>query len=169
MSEENKDIIIIDESLDDYEYTEIDNGVYEVELTEAQKANRANTKIKHRREVKTGDVADDPEIINDAVIEKKEDEQKKKDDEANKDDKPATPVSEEKTVGGEDDKPVSYIDDTEDRSEDATSNGNAPVFVDPAQGGPNPFEGGGDSEIDDHNSDEFVDEGGDKPGEGIHF
>lgn len=56
MSEENKDIIIIDESLDDYEYTEIDNGVYEVELTEAQKANRANTKIKHRREIKTGDV-----------------------------------------------------------------------------------------------------------------
>ncbi len=130
---------------------------------------KVETSEKDKNEVKTGNVADDHEIINDSVLEKKEDEQKKKDEEANKDDKPATEVGEEKTVGDEEDKPVSFIDDTEDKSEDASTNGNAPVFVDPAQGGPNPFEGGGDSEIDDHNSDEFIDEGGDKPGEGIHF
>ena len=130
---------------------------------------KVETTEKDKNEVKTGNVADDHEIINDSVLEKKEDEQKKKDEESNKDDKPATVVGEEKTVGDEEDKPVSFIDDTEDKSEDASTNGNAPVFVDPAQGGPNPFEGGGDSEIDDHNSDEFVDEGGDKPGEGIHF
>lgn len=124
---------------------------------------------KNKDEEKTGDIADDHEVINDSVIEKKEDEQKKKDEEDNKGDKPATPVSEEKTVGGEEDKPVSFIGDTEEKSEDAENNGNAPVYVNPAQGGENPFEGGGNSEIDDHPSDEFVDDGGDKPGEGIHF
>lgn len=46
--------------------------------------------------------------------------------------------------------------------------GNAPVFIDPCQGGPNPFDDGTPTEIDDHNSDEFVDDG-DRPGEGIHF
>ena len=130
---------------------------------------KVETSEKDKDEVKTGDVADDHEIINDSVLEKKDDEQKKKDEEDNKNDKPATVVSEEKTTGSEEDKPVSFVNDTEKKSEDANTNGNAPAFVDPAQGGPNPFEGGGDSEIDDHNSDEFVDEGGDKPGEGIHF
>jgi hypothetical protein len=52
---------------------------------------------------------------------------------------------------------------------DAADKGNGPAFVDPAQGGSNPFEGGGESEIDDRGSDEFVDDGGDRPGEGIHF
>ena len=124
---------------------------------------------KNKDEEKTGNIADDHEIINDSVIEKKEDEQRKKDEEDNKGDKPATPVSEEKTIGDEEDKPVSFGGDTEEKSEDAGNNGNAPVYVNPAQGGENPFEGGGDSEIDDHSSDEFVDGGGDKPGEGIHF
>ena len=124
---------------------------------------------KNKDEKKTGDIADDHEVINDSVIEKKEDEQKKKDEEDNNDDKPATPVSEEKTVGDEEDKPVSFIGDTEEKSEDAENNGNAPVYVNPAQGGENPFDNDDDSEIDDHSSDEFVDDGGDKPGEGIHF
>ena len=109
------------------------------------------------------------EIINDSELEKKEEAEKKKNNEAEKDDKPATVVSEEKQTGSEEDKPISFIDDTEEKSEDASSNGNAPAFVDPAQGGENPFEGGGDFEIDDHDSDEFIDDGGDRPGEGIHF
>ena len=46
--------------------------------------------------------------------------------------------------------------------------GNAPVFIDPCQGGPNPFDDGTPTEINDHNSDEFVGDG-DRPGEGIHF
>lgn len=124
---------------------------------------------KNKNEDKTGDIADDHEIINDAVVEKKEEEQKKQDEKDRKDDKPATVVSEEKTTGSDEDKPVSFIGDTEEKSDDANTNGNAPEFKDPAQGGPNPFEGGGDSEIDDHDSGEFVGEGGDKPGEGIHF
>ena len=45
---------------------------------------------------------------------------------------------------------------------------NAPVFVDPCQGGPNPFDNGTPTEIDDHNSNEFVGDGN-RPGEGIHF
>jgi hypothetical protein len=109
------------------------------------------------------------EIINDTELEKKNDAEKQKADEAEKDDKPATVVNEEKSEGSEEDKPVNLIDETEEKSEDANSNGNAPVFVNPAQGGSNPFEDGGETEIDDHNSDEFIDEGGDRPGEGIHF
>lgn len=109
------------------------------------------------------------EIINDRELEKKEEAEKKQEQEAEKDDKPATVVSTVSTTGGEEDKPISYLGDTEEKSEDANSNGNGPVFVNPAQGGANPFEGGGDSEIDDHSSDEFIDDDGDRPGEGIHF
>ena len=81
----------------------------------------------------------------------------------------ATVVSVEKSKGTDDDKPVSLIDETENKSEDANQNGNAPVYVNPAKGGPNPFEGGGDTKIEDHDSSEFIGEGDDKPGEGIHF
>ena len=45
---------------------------------------------------------------------------------------------------------------------------NAPVFVDPCLGGPNPFDDDTPTEVDDHNSDEFVGDG-DRSGEGIHF
>jgi hypothetical protein len=109
------------------------------------------------------------EIINDRELEKKEEAEKKKEQKAEKDDKPATVVSSDSTIGDEEDKPASVLDDTEEKSEDSNSNDNAPVFVNPAQGGENPFEGGNDSEIDDHNSDEFIGDDGDRPGEGIHF
>ena len=46
---------------------------------------------------------------------------------------------------------------------------NEPVFINPAHGGANPFENPGDTEIDEHDSGEYVDDGGDRPGEGIHF
>ena len=46
---------------------------------------------------------------------------------------------------------------------------NEPVFINPAHGGTNPFENPGDTEIDEHDSSEYVDDDGDKPGEGIHF
>ena len=45
----------------------------------------------------------------------------------------------------------------------------APVFIDPCQGGPNPFDDDTPTEIDDHSSDEFIGEDDDRPGEGIHF
>ena len=51
--------------------------------------------------------------------------------------------------------------------EDDGNGGAAPVFVDPASGGANPF-AGGSSDVDEHNADEYVGEG-DRPGEGIHF
>ena len=53
--------------------------------------------------------------------------------------------------------------------DDPPANGNAPFFVDPCQGGPNPFEDNTPTEIDDHSSDEFIAEDDDRPGEGIHF
>ncbi len=109
------------------------------------------------------------EIINDRELEKKEEAEKEKAEEDEKTDKPVTVISTDTEIGDEEDKPVSFIDDTEQKSEDANTNGNGPVFVDPAQGGANPFEDGGDSEIDDHSSDEFIGEDGDRPGEGIHF
>ncbi len=109
------------------------------------------------------------EIINDRELEKKEEVEKEKTEEDEKTDKPVTVISTDTEIGDEEDKPVSFIDDTEQKSEDANTNGNGPVFVDPAQGGANPFEDGGDSEIDDHSSDEFIGEDGDRPGEGIHF
>ena len=109
------------------------------------------------------------EIVNDRELEKKEEAEKKQAEEDEKDDRPVTVISTETTKGDEEDKPISYLGDTEEKSEDANTNGNAPVFVDPAQGGENPFEGGGDSEIDDHSSDEFIGDDSDRPGEGIHF
>ena len=116
------------------------------EVTDA----KVTTGQKDKTEDKPAEVEN--EIINDSELEKKEEAEKKKTEEAEKDDKP-----------------VSVIGETEEKSEDANNNGNAPVFVDPAQGGPNPFEGGGESEIDDHGSDEFIGDGDDRPGEGIHF
>ena len=59
---------------------------------------------------------------------------------------------------------------TEKEMEDsAEQNSNGPVFVNPAQGGANPFENAPPTEIDDHPVDEFIGEGDDRPGEGIHF
>ena len=63
---------------------------------------------------------------------------------------------------------------TEEMTDDAVPTntapiGNAPVFIDPCQGGPNPFENAPPTEIDDHPVDEFIGEGDDRPGEGIHF
>ena len=109
------------------------------------------------------------EVLNDNETEKKEEAKKQKAEKEKQEDKPATVVSVEKSKGTDDDKPVSLIDETENKSEDANKNGNAPVYVNPAKGGPNPFEGGGDTKIEDHDSSEFIGEGDDKPGEGIHF
>lgn len=71
----------------------------------------------------------------------------------------STPVAEETT-------PPPPEKETEDSDE---QNSNAPVFVNPAQGGANPFENAPPTEIDDHPVDEFIGEGDDRPGEGIHF
>ena len=55
-----------------------------------------------------------------------------------------------------------------DETDAEQQGGNAPVFIDPCKCGPNPFDDGAPTEIDEHNSDEFVGDG-DRPGEGIHF
>ncbi len=57
----------------------------------------------------------------------------------------------------------------EEKAEDTDSGSNAPVFIDPAQGGVNPFENAPPTDIDDHSSDEFIGESDDRPGEGINF
>ena len=57
----------------------------------------------------------------------------------------------------------------EKKADDTAPNNNARVFINPAQGGPNPFENAPPTEIDDHPVDEFIGEDGDRPGEGIHF
>ena len=76
-------------------------------------------------------------------------------------------------VSDETEPPV-QIEQQESKEEDAPHSnndptGNAPVYINPAKGGPNPFEGGGDSKIENHDSSEFIKEGDDRPGEGIHF
>ena len=63
---------------------------------------------------------------------------------------------------------------TEEKTEnteptDTAPSDNAPVFVDPAQGGANPFENAPPTEIEDYPVEEFIGEGDDRPGEGIHF
>ena len=69
-------------------------------------------------------------------------------------------VSDEPTVE------TSPANETDAEHQDDT---NAPVFIDPAQGGANPFENAPPTETDDHPVDEFIGEGDDRPGEGIHF
>lgn len=69
----------------------------------------------------------------------------------------------------EETEPVLNEKETEKETEpELPANGNAPVFIDPCQGGPNPFDDGTPTEIDEHSSDEFIGNG-DRPGEGIHF
>ena len=60
--------------------------------------------------------------------------------------------------------PKSPADETETEQGDT-----APVFIDPCRGGPNPFDDDTPTEIDDHPVDEFIGEGYDRPGEGMHF
>ena len=48
-------------------------------------------------------------------------------------------------------------------------NGNAPVYVSPIHGGPNPFDDNTPTIVDEHSVEEFIGEGDDRPGEGIHF
>ena len=48
-------------------------------------------------------------------------------------------------------------------------NGNAPVYVSPIHGGPNPFDDDTPTVVDEHSVEEFIGEGDDRPGEGIHF
>lgn len=61
---------------------------------------------------------------------------------------PSTPVAEETN-------PLPTEKETEDSAE---QNSNSPVFIDPAQGGANPFENAPPTEIDDHPVDEFIGE-----------
>ena len=76
---------------------------------------------------------------------------------------PPTPVTEE-TV------PQKIEEKTEDTEPtDTAPSDNVPVFIDPCQDGPNPFENAPPTEIEDHPVDEFIEEGDDRPGEGIHF
>ena len=76
---------------------------------------------------------------------------------------PPTPVTEETVLKKIEEK----TEDTEPT--DTASICNSPVFIDPCQGGPNPFENAPPTEIEDHPVDEFIEEGDDRPGEGIHF
>ena len=76
---------------------------------------------------------------------------------------PPTPVTEE-TVPQKTEKKTDDAAPT-----DTATSGNGPLFIDPCQGGPNPFENAPPTEIDDHPVDEFIEEGDDRHGEGIHF
>jgi hypothetical protein len=108
------------------------------------------------------------EVINDIVIGKKEEAEKKKEEKDPEITAPATVIdSASETI--DEPKPVTVITEIIEQKDDPVQNGNAPVFVNPAQGGPNPFEEGNKTQVEDHNSEEYVGEGGDRPGEGIHF
>ncbi|MCR5694160.1 MAG: hypothetical protein K6G89_04220 [Clostridia bacterium] len=57
----------------------------------------------------------------------------------------------------------------ESNQEQDAINGNAPVYVSPIHGGPNPFDDDTPTVVDEHSVEEFIGEGDDRPGEGIHF
>lgn len=76
---------------------------------------------------------------------------------------PAPKPTAEDTTSVPDEKEAEKVPETE-----PPASGNAPVFIDPCRGGPNPFADGTPTEIDEHSSDEFIGDG-DRPGEGIHF
>lgn len=66
--------------------------------------------------------------------------------------------------------PSKVVESTTRKDEIRESEGDdAPKYVDPSHSGENPFEGSNTSEITDVSSDELIDEGADRPGEGIHF
>ena len=52
---------------------------------------------------------------------------------------------------------------------EADSEDNAPKYVRPIYGGPNPFDDDTSTIIDEHSVEEVIGEGDDRPGEGIHF
>ena len=122
------------------------------------------------QEVKKPDVKPDPgimpDVINDEITEKKEEaeEESRKEE----DNKPEMVVEETKIPVEEEDKDVKANDESDDAKPEENG-GNGPVFVNPAKGGAIPFENYEDAEIEEHDSEEYVDDGGDKPGEGIHF
>lgn len=162
---DNPTVKVINESVK----SDVKEPVITTESTVQPEPDKVISEQKSPDEEKPDEV--DCEIINDVIIEKTEEAEEKKREEEDQSDKPTIVVDEESTIGDESDKPVSVIEDEEERpaEDDANENGNAPVYVNPAQGGENPFDGSEDSEVDDHNSDEFVGDGGEKPGEGIHF
>ena len=86
-----------------------------------------------------------------------------------------TTVTTEPLVTTEQSKPIPPTEEPnskpteKEQVDDPPANGNAPVFVDPCQGGANPFDDNTPTQIDDHSSDEFIGEDDDRPGEGIHF
>ena len=87
-----------------------------------------------------------------------------------------TPIEEPEPVEIEietSDEPTATIPPTEEPTTEETTPEEPttyePIFINPAHGGTNPFENPGDTEIDEHDSGEYVDDDDDKPGEGIHF
>ncbi len=66
--------------------------------------------------------------------------------------------------------PSKVVESTTKKDEIRESEGDdAPKYFDPSHSGENPFEGSNASEITNVSSDELIDEGADRPGEGIHF
>lgn len=66
--------------------------------------------------------------------------------------------------------PSKVVESTTKKDEIRETEGDdAPKYVDPSHSGENPFENANTSEIIDVSSDELIDEGADRPGEGIHF
>ena len=130
---------------------------------------KSNTEQGQKKQDETMPAEVENEIINDNELEQREESKKKQAEEDEIKDKPTTIVNTDTTIGEGEDKPVSVIDENDEYEDGVQENGNGPTFVDPAQGGSNPFENGGESEIDDRSSDEFIGEDGDRPGEGIHF
>ena len=100
------------------------------------------------------------EILNDEIEEKKTEEKKNQEEKADKENPPV--VIREESEKTEDDKGI-IVDDqnTEDY-------GKGPAYVNPAQGGENPFAGDNGTKVEDHSVNDHVG-GGERPGEGIHF
>lgn len=97
------------------------------------------------------------EILNNELEEKKEELRKQEEEEKDRE-HPVEVLSSESVIP-EEELPVKVLSET-------LSGG--PVYVDPARGGPNPFESDATTKVEEHPVEEYIGSG-ERPGEGIHF
>ena len=137
-----------EENVNDKTYTEKDTEIKDIVIEESKDKNTQQT----------GPTSG--EDRNDEIIKEKEELAPKVEEEQ----KEATLTNEETNVGSEKGEAI-------ERNEETNTDGgnkNAPEYI-PSHGGDNPFDDDTKTEINDKPVDDYIDEGEDRPGEGVHF
>lgn len=138
----------IEEDIDNKTFTEKDTEIKDIVIEESKDKNTQQT----------GPTSG--EDRNDEIIKEKEELAPKVEEEQ----KEATLTNEETNVGIEKGEAI-------ERNEETNTDGgnkNAPEYI-PSQGGDNPFDDNTKTEINDKPVDNYIGEGEDRPGEGVHF